>query len=50
MLDVLGIENHRIVLSEEDKNLHAEWKSAVAQKDFELADKFRAQLIEKGIL
>ena len=48
MLDVLGIENHRIVLSEEDKNLHAEWKSAVAQKDFELADKFRAQLIEKG--
>ena len=50
MLDVLGIENHRIVLSEEDTNLHAEWKSAVAQKDFELADKFRAQLIEKGIL
>ena len=50
MLDVLGIENHRIVLSEEDKKMHAEWKSAVAQKDFELADKFRAQLIEKGIL
>lgn len=50
MLDVLGIENHRIVLSEEDKNLHAEWRSAVAQKDFELADKYRAQLIEKGIL
>ncbi|WP_115716713.1 cysteine--tRNA ligase [Amedibacterium intestinale] len=50
MLNVLGIENHRIVLSEEDKNLHAEWRSAVAQKDFELADKYRAQLIEKGIL
>lgn len=50
MLDVLGIENHRIVLSEEDKKLHAEWRNAVAQKDFELADKFRAQLIEKGIL
>ncbi len=50
MLDVLGIENHRIVLSEEDKNLHAEWRNAVTQKDFELADKFRAQLIEKGIL
>ena len=47
MLDVLGIENHRIVLSEEDKNL---WRNAVTQKDFELADKFRAQLIEKGIL
>lgn len=50
MLDVLGIENHRIVLSEEDKNLYAEWRNAVTQKDFELADKFRAQLIEKGIL
>ena len=50
MLDVLGIENHRIVLSEEDKKMHAEWRNAVAQKDFELADKFRAQLIEKGIL
>lgn len=50
MLDVLGIENHRIVLSEEDKNLHAEWRNAVTQKDFELADKYRAQLIEKGIL
>lgn len=50
MLDVLGIENHRIVLSEEDKNLHAEWRNAVTQKNFELADKFRAQLIEKGIL
>lgn len=50
MLDVLGIENHRIVLSEEDKKMHAEWRNAVTQKDFELADKFRAQLIEKGIL
>lgn len=50
MLDVLGIEQQRLILSEEDKELHRKWKAAVKEKDFETADGYRAQLIEKGIL
>ena len=50
MLHVLGIENKRMVLSEEEKDLHREWKACVKAKDFEKADTYRAQLIEKGIL
>lgn len=50
MLDVLGIENNRLILSDEDKDLHRKWKAAVKEKDFATADDYRARLIEKGIL
>ena len=50
MLDVLGIENNRLILSDEDKELHRKWKAAVKEKDFATADDYRARLIEKGIL
>ena len=50
MLDVLGIENNRLILSDEDKELHHKLKAAVKEKDFATADDYRARLIEKGIL
>lgn len=50
MLDVLGIENNRLILSDEDKELHHKWKAAVKEKDFATADDYRARLIEKDIL
>lgn len=50
MLDVLGIENNRLILSDEDKEMHRKWKTAVKEKDFATADDYRARLIEKGIL
>lgn len=50
MMDVLGIELLRLTMSEEDKQLHRQWKAAVKEKDFETADQYRAKLIEKGIL
>lgn len=50
MMYVLGIDIPRLQMSEEDKELHRLWKAAVKEKDFETADKYRAQLIEKGIL
>ena len=50
MMYVLGIDIPRLQMSEEDKELHHLWKAAVKEKDFETADQYRAQLIEKGIL
>ena len=50
MLYVLGIEIVEVTLSEEDKELFAKWKEAVAQKDFATADTLRAQLVAKGLL
>lgn len=50
MMDVLGIDVPRLVLSEEDIALHQQWKAAVKEKDFETADQYRTQLIERGIL
>ena len=50
MLDILGIESQRLVLSDEDKALHEKWRAAVKEKDFEQADMYRAKLIERGIL
>ena len=43
-------ENNRLILSDEDKELHHKWKAAVKEKDFATADDYRARLIEKGIL
>lgn len=50
MMDVLGIELARLTMSEEDKQLHRQWKAAVKEKDFDTADQYREKLIEKGIL
>ena len=37
-------------LTDEDKEIYAKWNEAKKAKDFEEADKYRAQLMEKGIL
>ena len=50
MMKVLGIDIPRLEMSEEDKELHRNWKAAVKAKDFETADGYRAKLIERGIL
>lgn len=50
MLDILGIEYHRIVLTVEDKELFGQWNKAKQEKDFDEADKIRKQLIERGLL
>lgn len=50
MLQVLGIEFHRIALSEEDRALFTKWDEAKAAKDFTKADEYRATLIERGYL
>ena len=50
MLYILGIEFDKITMSEEDKEMYQNWRSAVKEKDFETADTLRAALIEKGIL
>ncbi|RJW00856.1 cysteine--tRNA ligase [Eubacterium sp. AM35-6AC] len=47
MLDVLGIENNRLILSDEDKELHHKWKAAVKEKDFATADDYRARLSKR---
>lgn len=50
MLDVLGIDMQRLVMSEEDKQLYTKWNDAKAAKDFESADAYRQSLQEKGYL
>lgn len=50
MLDVLGIHNEILVVSDEDIEIHAKWREAVAQKDYETADAYRTILMEKGII
>ena len=50
MLKVLGIEVKRITFDEETKALYQNWQACVKAKDFENADIYRKQLIEKGIL
>ena len=50
MLYVLGIEFDKISMTQEDKVMYQNWRSAVKKKDFETADTLRAALIEKGIL
>ena len=50
MLDVLGIQNDILTISDEDIETHAKWKEAVAQKDYETADAYRKVLMEKGII
>lgn len=50
MLEILGVFIPKTVLSDEDKEIYQKWNEAKANKDFETADKYRNQLIEKGIL
>jgi len=50
MLSVLGVFIDEIVLSDEDRELYAKWNEAKAAKDFETADKYRAQLQERHII
>lgn len=50
MLDILGIKIDKIILNDEDKDIYQKWNDAKAIKDFESADKYRAILMEKGII
>ena len=50
MLSVLGIELDAILLSEEDKKMYHDWRKAVKEKEFAVADSYRSKLQEKGIL
>lgn len=50
MLAILGIEFDFIVFDDQMIELYQKWNDAKSQKDFELADKYRDQLIELGVL
>ena len=50
MLDVLGIVVEKPTITDEDKELFAKWNAAKAEKDFDSADIYRKQLIEKGLV
>ncbi len=50
MLNILGIDIEEVKMSEDDLNIYQKWNDAKAIKDYENADKYRSQLIEKGIL
>ena len=48
MLDVLGIVTKRVVLDSKDKQLYQAWNDAKSNKDYDLADKYRKELLERG--
>ena len=50
MLYILGIEFDKVSMTNEDKEMYQNWRSAVKEKDFKTADTLRQTLIEKGIL
>ena len=50
MLNVLGIVVDKPVVGETEKELFAKWNQAKADKDFDSADKYRNELVEKGLL
>lgn len=50
MLNVLGIKFEYVEISQTDKQMYNDWKMAVKAKDFEQADVYRNQLIEKGMI
>ncbi|MBK2402064.1 cysteine--tRNA ligase [Erysipelothrix sp. strain 2 (EsS2-6-Brazil)] len=50
MLDVLGIAYSRIVLDDKSRALFKQWNDAKARKDFEDADRYRSELMERGLL
>ena len=50
MLWVLGIEVEVQRLTPEEKKLVNDWNAAKAEKNFELADKLRAEIVERNIV
>ena len=50
MLDVLGIDVKPVVLTDKEKELFEKYNSAKAVKDFQLADQYRQQLIDKNLM
>lgn len=50
MLDILGISYEQVALSEEDLKLMEAWELAKANKEYDKADIYRKQLLEKGVL
>ena len=50
MMEVLGIDIPCLNVSDEDCALYGRWREAVKAKNFEQADVYREQLMEKGIL
>ena len=50
MLEILGIRLPKVELSEDDKEVFAQWNAAKAEKDFAAADAKRAILIERGLM
>ena len=49
-MNVLGIVLPDMIMSDDDKKMYQEWVDAKSVKDFEKADKLRAELSQKGIL
>lgn len=47
---VLGLEYEFVTLSDEDKEIYNKWLEYRNEKDFENADKMRAQLVDKKII
>lgn len=50
MLEILGIYFDDVVLTQEDLDLFSEWNHAKESKDFDVADKLRATLLERGLI
>lgn len=50
MTDVLGFVFQPVVLNEADLHLYQLWNEAKSKKDYEQADTYRKQLMEKGII
>jgi cysteinyl-tRNA synthetase len=50
ILNVLGIEIELKQLETSDKEIYANWENARKEKNFDLADKYRQELIQRGIL
>lgn len=50
MNEILGLRYERIKLSDDDRKLYQSWDKAKADKDFEIADGIRTELIERGLI
>jgi len=50
MMNVLGVDIKKVVLSAEDIDVYQKWNNAKAEKDFASADTYRQELIARGIL
>lgn len=50
MMDIFGVKIERLRLSDEDVRLYYLWNEAKSMKDFALADQYRSELTNRGIL